>query len=316
MTASPRPDVVVVGSVNRDYVCRVQRLPAPGQTVLGGEMTIGSGGKGGNQAVAAALLGARTAMVARVGTDIDGQALVADLETMGVDTTHVVAVDGVRTGSAFVLVDSDGENAIAVASGANARLTPDETTAAVRQLISRAALLVTQAEVPIPSMVAAITAATEAGARAVVNLAPFHPLPVDVLARCDPLIVNESEASELLETEVHDVSTARLGIVQLAQRARSAVITLGAAGAVVASGRDVAHVPGHRVAAVDSTGAGDAFTGAVAAALSRGGDLWDAAAVGVQAGAFAVARAGARTSYPRVADLDWTSALTARPRSP
>ena len=143
--------MLVVGSVNRDHVCRVEALPAPGETVLGGEASVGSGGKGGNQAVAASLLGARTALVARVGDDSDGHALTAALAEAGVDTNEVVATD-VRTGLAFVFVDAHGENSIVVAPGANALLDPASVDDAVRRRLAPSGVLVTQAEIPVAGL--------------------------------------------------------------------------------------------------------------------------------------------------------------------
>jgi ribokinase len=300
---SARPEVVVVGSVNRDYTCRVERLPAPGQTVIGGELAIGSGGKGGNQAVAASLLGARTAMVGRVGADDDGRALVSDLSRSGVDVGGVVTLDDVRTGAAFVLVDSAGENAIVVAPGANGRFDADDVRGSLRGVLVPPSVLVTQAEVPTATIVAAIRTADELDCRAVVNLAPYQPLPPDVLALCDPLVVNESEATELLGTGIGDVDAALRAVALLASRTRSAVLTLGADGAVVSADGATEHVPAPSAVVVDSTGAGDAFTGAIAAVLSRGADLSKAVRLGVRAGSFAVGRAGAQASYPTAADL-------------
>ena len=200
--------MLVVGSVNRDYVCRVEALPAPGQTVLGGEASVGSGGKGGNQAVAASLLGARTALVARVGDDSDGRALAADLAEAGVDVRAVTATDA-RTGMAFVLVDARGENSIVVAPGANELLDPAAVAHAVRERLSASGVLVTQAEIPVPAFDAAVLTAAEVGCRAVVNLAPYRPVDGAVLALCDPLVVNESEASDLLGREVRRAARAR-----------------------------------------------------------------------------------------------------------
>jgi ribokinase len=281
-------DVVVVGSVNRDYVCRVAVLPAPGQTVLGGQASVGSGGKGGNQAVAASQLGARTAIVARIGRDDDGQALATDLAGAGVDTTHLVATD-TRTGMAFVMVDAQGENAIVVAPGAN-------------DLVG-SGVVVTQAEIPEPAFDAAVRAAHEVGARAVVNLAPYRPIAEDVLALCDPLVVNESEASGLLGREVRGLEQARAAVVDLVGRCRSVVVTVGAAGAVVGQGTDIEVVPTEPVTAVDTTGAGDAFTGALAAALGAGCDLVEAVRIGVRAGTHAVCRPGAQASFPQAAQI-------------
>jgi ribokinase len=295
-------DVVVVGSVNRDYVCRVDTLPAPGETVLGGEASVGSGGKGGNQAVAASLLGARTAIVARVGRDDDGRALAKDLADAWVDTTELVATS-TRTGLAFVLVDATGENSIVVAPGANELLEPATTARAVRELLAPTGVVVTQAEIPQDALEAAVQAAGEAGTRAVVNLAPYRPLPEDVLALCDPLVVNETEAGQLLGREVRGVPDARAAVAELAERCRSAVVTVGADGAVLGRGDTVTHVPAEATEVVDTTGAGDAFTGALAAALSAGTDLEDAVRIGVRAGTYAVARPGAQASFARAAEL-------------
>jgi ribokinase len=295
-------DVVVVGSVNRDYVCRVQTLPAPGQTVLGGEASVGSGGKGGNQAVAASLLGARTAMVARVGRDDDGRALVKDLADAWVDTTEVVATSS-RTGMAFVLVDATGENSIVVAPGANDLLEPATTARTVRSMLAATGVLVVQAEIPDAAFDAAVLAAREVGCRAVANLAPYRPVRREVLALCDPLVVNESEASGLLGREVRGPEQARAAVSDLLDRCRSVVVTVGADGAVVGGPDGVQHVPAEPVEVVDTTGAGDAFTGALAAALSAGQDLVAAVAIGVRAGSWAVSRPGAQASFPSAAAL-------------
>jgi len=296
-------DVVVVGSVNRDYVCRVDTLPRPGETVLGGEASVGSGGKGGTQAVAASLLGARTALVARVGNDDDGRALLADLADAWVDTTEVVALSDVRTGMAFVLVDAHGENSIAVAPGANDRLEPRVAARSVHRLLAPSGVVVVQAEIPDAVLTAAVGAATAVGGRAVVNLAPYRPIDDQVLAACDPLVVNESEASGLLGREVTGADGARAAVVDLARRARSVVVTVGAAGAVVGWAEEVHHVPTHDTEVVDTTGAGDAFTGALAAVLSARQGLMAAVRIGVRAGTHAVGRPGAQASFPTLEAL-------------
>jgi ribokinase len=297
-----RADVVVVGSVNRDYVCRVDRLPVPGETILGGEASVGSGGKGGNQAVAASRLNARTALVARIGRDGDGQALVEQLDAAGVDTSHVVATH-TRTGMAFVIVDARGENSIVVAPGANERLDAEAAADAVRRVLSPRSVLVTQAEIPAATSAAAILAAAEAGCRVVVNLAPYRPIDERLLAHCDPLVVNEAEAGGLLDRDVRGTGQARDAVAELAGRTHSAVVTVGAEGAVAGQAGRVEHVPVESVRAVDTTGAGDAFTGALAAALSAECDLLEAVRVGVRAAAYAVARPGAQASFPTATDI-------------
>ncbi len=310
---SDEVDVVVVGSVNRDYVCRVPTLPAPGETVLGGEAAVGSGGKGGNQAVAASLLGARTALVARVGDDDDGRALLADLAEARVDTSEVLPTSR-RTGLAFVMVDATGENSIVVAPGANDLLAARVTARVAGSRLAPQGVLVTQAEVPPDAADAAIRAASASGRRAVLNLAPFRPVADDVLALCDPLVVNESEASALLGREVLGPEGARAAVAELVGRCRSVVVTVGAAGAVVGDAARVEHVVAEKVDVVDTTGAGDAFTGALAAALSSGCDLVAAVGVGVRAGTFAVQRPGAQASFPHAVDLGLGSPHASHPR--
>ncbi len=295
--------VVVVGSVNRDYVCRVARVPLAGQTLLGGELTLGSGGKGGNQAAAAALLNAPTSLVACVGDDPDGQSLVTDLVATGVDTSGVVTVAGVRSGAAFVMVADDGENSIVVAPGANASLDADAVRDSLSALLGRDDLLVLQAETPESGVLAAVEHAGRVGARVVLNLAPYRAVHADVLARCDPLVVNEGEARSLLRQLSGPVEDPDgLAAVELAatlgRHTRSAVITLGAAGAMLAYDGTVEHVPAETVPVVDTTGAGDAFTGALAAALCAGAGLLSAVRLGVAVGSLAVGKAGAQSSYP------------------
>jgi ribokinase len=295
-------DVVVVGSANRDYVCRVPRLPAPGETVLGADVAVGSGGKGGNQAVAAASFGARTAMVGCVGMDSDGTALLEEMVEAGVDVSAVTVLRAARTGAAFVFVAPDGENSIVVSAGANSRLSSQMVEEALGG-VGRAAAVVTQGEVQPAALMAAVSGAGRLSARPILNLAPFVALPDDVLALADPLVVNAGEAAALLGRPVRGVASVRAAAVELLARATSVVVTAGANGAVVADRRGVAHVAAPSTVVVDSTGAGDAFTGALAAALSRGKDLQTATRWGVSAGAFAVSRPGAQASYPRGEDV-------------
>jgi ribokinase len=295
-------DVVVVGSVNRDYVCRVDVLPRPGETVLGGEASVGSGGKGGNQAVAASLLGARTALVGCVGRDDDGRALTEDLARASVDTRQLVASDD-RTGMAFVLVDARGENSIVVAPGANLLLDEGHTVHALRSMLAPSGVVVTQAEIPARAFDAAVRAGAAMGCRVVANLAPYRPVDEAVLELCDPLVVNETEAGELLGGEVRGEAQARAAAATLKHRCRSAIVTIGRGGAVVAGDFGLEVVPADPADAVDTTGAGDAFVGALAAALSAGRGLVEATQIGVRAGTYAVTGAGAQASFASAADL-------------
>lgn len=306
MTGSPRtPGVVVVGSLNRDYVCTVDRLPGAGETRLGSELTLWCGGKGGNQAVAAALMGAgvRVAMVGAVGDDDDGRVLLDGLRAAGVDVADVGVRRGVRSGAALVTVADDGDNTIVVAPGANLTVSEDEVSAALRR--RDPAVVVVQGELPPGVVASALREAAALGSRPILNLAPVITLPDAVLRSCDPLVVNAGEAGDLLGRVVTDPAALESAARDLSRRARSAVVTGGAAGAWVAERGEVRHVPARPTAVVDTTGAGDAFTGALAVALALGRDLVDAAERGAAVAAHAVGRPGAQASFPRAADLGW-----------
>ncbi|MGY1582940.1 ribokinase [Streptomyces sp. MN13] len=293
-------DLLVVGSANADLVIGVERRPGPGETVLGSDLAVHPGGKGGNQAVAAARLGARTALLARVGDDAYGRLLLDAQRAAGVDTVGVL-VGGAPTGVALITVDPSGDNSIVVSPGANGRLTPGDIRAAA-SLFHASRVVSTQLEVPLET-VEEVVRNLPPGTRFVLNPSPPRPLPTEVLAACDPLIVNEHEAKVLLgESRVGDEPEdwARL---LLAKGPRSVVVTLGAAGALVASSEGVARVPSVKVDAVDTTGAGDAFTAALAWRLGAGEPLARAAAYAARVGAAAVTRAGAQESYPTAAEV-------------
>ncbi|MFE9557445.1 ribokinase [Streptomyces sp. NPDC006703] len=288
--------LLVVGSANADLVVGVERRPAPGETVMGSDLAVHPGGKGANQAVAAARLGARTALLAKVGDDDHGRLLCASLRAAGVDTAAVL-VGEAPTGAALITVDPSGDNSIVVSPGANAHLTPDDVRAA-RDLFARAPVVSVQLEIPLET-VAEVARGLPPGARLVLNPSPPAPLPAGVLAVCDPLIVNEHEARFLLG-EAAGGTPEDWARALLALGPRSVVVTLGAAGALAADGRDdgCVWVPSPRVEAVDTTGAGDAFTAALAWRLGLGEELAVAAAFAVRVGAAAVTRRGAQQSYP------------------
>ncbi|MBO2457192.1 ribokinase [Actinomadura violacea] len=291
-------DVVVVGSVNADLVVGVDRRPDPGETVLGSDLATHPGGKGANQAVAAARLGGRVGIVGRVGDDGHGALLRDALAGAGVDLAHLAVTPG-PSGVALITVGPDGDNSIIVSPGANARLTPDDVAAA-RDMIAAASVVTFQLEVPMPAIEAAARAAASAGARVVLNLSPTAPVPAGVLALCDPLVVNEHEAAYLLGGTAGPEETAG---ALLRSGPRSAVITLGADGVVVADAEGTTAIASPKVDAVDTTGAGDAFTAALCLRLARGDSLRDAARYATRVGAAAVRRPGAQTSYPTPDDL-------------
>ncbi|MEV4006306.1 ribokinase [Actinomadura sp. NPDC049753] len=284
----------MVGSLNADLVVGVERRPAPGETVLGSDLATHPGGKGANQAVAAARLGGRAAIVGRVGDDGHGALLRDALAAAGVDLAHLAATPGVPTGVALIAVGPDGDNSIIVSPGANARLGPADVEAA-RALIESAPVVSLQMEVPLPAVEAAAGLAARAGRRVVLNLSPSAPVPDGLLALCDPLVVNEHEAAFLLGG---DGDPGRMAEELAGFGPRSVAVTVGADGVVVADGRGTAAVPSPRSEAVDTTGAGDAFTAALCLRLARGDSLRDAARYATRVGAAAVRRPGAQSSFP------------------
>jgi ribokinase len=290
--------IVVVGSLNRDYVCTVDRLPEPGETRLGDELTLWCGGKGGNQAVAAARVGrVEVAMVGATGDDADGAALLDGLREAGVDVDDVAVRRDVHSGAAMILVAADGENSIVVAPGANRTVAEQDVRSALRRRAP--AVVLAQGELPATVVAAAIEEAARLGARPVLNLAPVIPVDDAVLALCDPLLVNQREASALLGRQLDGSADLESAAAELTRRARSAVVTGGAAGAWTSVGGHVEHVPARPARAVDTTGAGDAFTGALAVALALGHGLTEAAAWGADVAAHSVGRPGAQASFPR-----------------
>lgn len=321
--------IVVVGSANQDYLVRVPRTPRGGETAIASRLDKQPGGKGANQAVAAARLGGSVDFVGAVGRDDDGARILRSLQKDGVAIDDVQIVDGHPTGLALISVGDDGENSITVVSGANETVTTQRVTAAVERLGGSSAIVVLQGELPVAVVEAAARAAGERGARVILNLAPFSPLASDVLALADPLVVNEVEAAQLLGRPLTGVDQALSAVGELGAVARSAVITLGGLGAVwatfeasesaaadgsapQASGEGAGSAGGsgigHHAAAapaevVDTTGAGDAFVGALAFSLALENDLGRAVELGTKAGTFAIKATGAQSSYARPADV-------------
>ncbi|WP_155058818.1 ribokinase [Streptomyces blattellae] len=294
-------DLLVVGSANADLVVGVERRPAAGETVLGSDLTVHPGGKGANQAVAAARLGARTALLARVGDDANGRMLLDSQRAAGVDTVGVL-VGGVPTGVALITVDPSGDNSIVVSPGANARLTPPDVRVAA-SLFQASRVVSTQLEIPLETVMEVVRNLAD-GSRFVLNPSPPRPLPSELLAACDPLIVNEHEAKVILgESAVGDAPEGWARIL-LAKGPRSVVVTLGADGALVATAEGVTRIPSVKVDAVDTTGAGDAFTAALAWQLGAGASLTEAAAYAARVGAAAVTKPGAQESFPTAAEVE------------
>jgi ribokinase len=282
--------IVVVGSINLDLVVTVERHPAPGETVMGGDRRELPGGKGANQAVAVARLGAEVAMVGRVGPDAQGARLRDHLADEGVDVEHVAIDDDAPTGMALIAVDGSGENTIVVSPGANAQVGAGDVQAA-GEVLSGAAVTLLQHEVPASAVDAAIGAA---GGTVVLNPAPARALTREV----DVLVPNRGELARLARREGDPVELAR-GL----ERARAVVVTLGSEGVVVVESERAERIEAPRVNAVDSTGAGDAFCGALAQALADGAELVEAARWAVRVAAVSVTRVGAQSGLPRRADV-------------
>lgn len=288
--------LLVLGSANTDYSLVVDRHPVPGETVMGDDVVVGTGGKGANQALAAARSGARPVFIGAVGDDAGGHALVDALSAGGVDVAHVMRLADVPTGVALITVSRGGENSIVVAPGANGRLEPASVAAIVSAAAVDGAVLLAQLEVPLAVVESAASALERSGGRFVLNLSPSREVSDALLALCDPLVVNESEASDLVAGPVSDPVSAAAAAAALLERCRSVVITLGGEGAVFASRADGSsgHRPAPRVPVVDTTGAGDAFVGALTAALAEGRSFDEAVESGVAAGALAVQWRGAQ----------------------
>ena len=297
--------IVVVGSANQDHLVRLSSLPAAGETILAKGVASQPGGKGANQAVAAARLGADVVLVGAVGDDKDGSAIVLQLRTEGVNTGEVQVVTTAPTGLAMVYVLDSGENAIVVVPGANAMLEPARVEQVLRRTCEQGSVVVLQAEVPCDVIDVTARVVEEIGARLVLNLAPYVELAADTLAVADPVVVNETEATSLGGQPVTDLASGAAAARRLTEVARSVVITLGASGAVWADRGADGSTPAPEVAeVVDTAGAGDAFVGALASQLADGADLAMAVTFGVAAGSFSVGRAGAQSSYPVREDLN------------
>lgn len=292
--------IVVVGSANADVVVTAGRRPGAGETVLGGDTRVGPGGKGANTAVAAGRLDADVCILGAVGTDANGDLLASSLTQAGVETALLRRVDR-PTGAAYITVTPDGENSILVSPGANEAVDL-ATVDAAAEVIAATDVLIASLEVPLASVCRAVTLAERAGVRCVLNASPVTELPAETLAALDPLVVNEHEAAWLLGEP--DARRRRLATGLLGLGPRSVVVTLGARGATVADARGCVDVPAVAVTPVDTTGAGDAFAGALVARLAAGASLPEAAGYAVRVAAVSVTRHGAQASYPSAAELD------------
>ncbi len=291
--------IVVVGSLNMDLVVRAPRHPEIGETILGSDFKTFPGGKGANQAVAAARLGGLVRMVGKVGADAFGENLLEQVSTNGVDATFIQKEPTRATGVALITVNDEGENTIVVAPGANERLTPEDILLA-EMAFEGAAVLLLQLEIPLPSVEQAIDTAKRHGAQIVLNPAPAQVLPAELLAKVDYLIPNQTEISLLTGVEATGVAVSFLHDLGV----RHLIVTLGDEGVLVSEKHHEKYIPAYPVDVVDTTAAGDAFVGAFAVALTEGLEPFQAASWGNAAGALSVTRQGAQPSLPTRSELD------------
>ena len=296
-------NVVVIGSLNMDLVTRAPRLPRGGETLIGQSFATVSGGKGANQAVAAARLGAQVSMVGCVGSDAYGEALRGALLAERIDCQAVSTVED-SSGVALIVVDDNSQNAIVIVAGANGALTP-EVVDRFDNVLQTADVIICQLEVPDATVGHALKRGRELGKTVILNPAPAsRPLPADWYAAIDYLIPNESEASALSGLPVDSLSTAEAAATRLiAMGAGKVIITLGAQGSLFANGTRFEHFPAPKVKAVDTTAAGDTFVGGFAAALAAGKSEAEAIRFGQVAAALSVTRAGAQPSIPTLSDV-------------
>ncbi len=302
------PRIAVIGSANTDLITFSDVFPRPGETLFGQNFDLGFGGKGANQAIAARLCGAEVVMVARVGSDLFGEATVNNFKSFGIDTTHVKIVPGVPTGVAPIFVDPSGQNRIIVVKGANDRLLPADVDAAAPQLRGVDTIIL-QFEIPLETIYHTVRFARANKIRCIVNPAPALPADLAQLAAADYFIPNETEAELIGGHPVRSVEEAvTCAQALLAKGFRKVVLTLGARGSLLADASGAVHIPPHVVTAVDSTGAGDAFIGSLAVFLAEGIPEREAIARANRYATLSTTRVGTQKSFLKRVDFDSNAA--------
>jgi len=298
------PNIIVLGSLNMDLVVKAPRLPKPGETIAGHSFQMIPGGKGANQAVAAARLGGKVAMIGRVGADSFGETLRTNLSRSGVDVDRVLVDEDSATGIALILVDAlSGQNSIVIDPGSNGRVSLEDLETA-EPLFREAKALILQFEVPLQVVEHAAELARHRGLTVVLNPAPAYRVSLDFLRKADYLILNETEIEVLSQHKVSGLESARVAAQALTREGLPVVIvTLGKRGALLATPQEMTHVPARKVQVVDTTAAGDAFVGGFTKAILNGFTLEEAVRYAVCAGTITVTRFGAQTSLPSTAEV-------------
>lgn len=299
-----KPKIVVVGSSNMDLVVKSERIPAVGETILGGDFIMVPGGKGANQAVAAAKLGVQVYFVAKLGEDIFGAQSLNNFKKEGVNTKYVLQTPDAPSGVALIMVDEGGNNSIVVAAGANQKLSAEDVKAA-RADIASAGAVVAQLEVPLETIECAAELANSSKTPFILDPAPACPLRAELLSKVDVLTPNETEARILTGVEVTDEQSARAASVKLLESGvKTVILTMGSQGFLLAEGESVRFVAGQKMEAVDSTAAGDAFAGSLAVGVAEGKTVFDAALFANYAAALSVTKMGAQPSMPTLDDVE------------
>lgn len=296
--------IVVVGSSNTDMIIQVDKIPVPGETVLGGKFSTAAGGKGANQAVAASRAGGDVTFIASIGNDALGDQALEGFRRNGINVDHIKRVEKAASGVALIFVAKNGENSIAVASGANAYLDPDDVVNS-KSLISQAKILLMQLETPIETVNRAAQLAHEAGVKVVLNPAPAQKLDDELLKMISILTPNETETELLTNIKVKDIASAsKAAEVLLGKGIDSVLITLGARGVFLANGKKQELIPGFKVEAVDTTAAGDVFNGALAVGLAENKLIDEAIQFANAAAALSVTKLGAQPSAHSREEID------------
>lgn len=295
-----KPDILVIGSLNADLVVRAPHFPQPGETISGGDLQIIPGGKGANQAVAAARQSASVAMAGRVGKDSFGPFLLDSLKSDSVDITNVLTDDS-ATGTAIIVVDANGQNSIVLSAGANGKVMPKDINA----LKLEAKILLLQLEIPLETVIHAAKWGKQKGMTVILNPAPARELPDELIANLDYIIPNETELTLLTKVPIQNISTAEEAArALLARGAKNVIVTLGAKGALLISNHQVTQVDAYKVNVVDTTAAGDAFIGGFASALLRGVETEEAVKYANACGALATTKFGAQPSLPTKKEVE------------